>query len=152
MAFKIPKPRYDAAVVAAIEDYLDQEEQTEIAGHYPAHFCEDDGLITLTTIGARAARRRANYVRPMFQAIPLGASSTIAVRDTDPCPDCDNWAYTSRCAQHAERGLDRQGRFQEIRPYIPPTHDYHPRFSLTIDGTYNDNGLARQIEGQWNGS
>jgi hypothetical protein len=52
--------------------------------------------------GWYGAKHNGMYPRPMFQVFGLEVSSMIG-RQVTPCPDCDNWAYTSRCQVHHDR-------------------------------------------------
>lgn len=58
-----------------------------------------DGLQSYLTSGWYAAKRGGNYARPMFQVFGMEASSSAEIPYT-PCPDCDNWARTSKCETH----------------------------------------------------
>jgi len=93
MAFKIPKPTYDAEVVAEIEAYLDQDYLTEIT-----HVEEspDMGLAHLYAAG----RVRKSYPRPMFQVIPDGAFSGGGSSVT-PC-QCDRFDQSWNCELHPD--------------------------------------------------
>lgn len=70
-------------------------EATQIVEFDVAH----DGLRSYLTSGWYAAKRGGNYARPMFQVFRMEASSSAQIPYT-PCPDCDNWARTSKCETH----------------------------------------------------
>ncbi len=60
--------------------------------------------------GAYAARSKGLYVRPIFQTLHPGRGSGQSLRYPAPCPDCDDWSRTSRCAQHHDRdGIEGLG-------------------------------------------
>lgn len=128
MAFKIPKPTYDPDLVAAVEEHLCQEYWTEI---YQTAGPDDNGLLTHYTNGADTK----TYSRPMFQLYKDGASSSFPVNYT-PCPDCDDFAYTSNCETHYELGWDSKRHDFNIRQLQPePTVVQSP--SQAPDGLYN---------------
>lgn len=92
---------------------------TEIARTY------DLGEFTVhRALGWSNARRMGMYPWPMFQA---HSSFKAHMLSYDSCPDCDNWAYTSRCTKHhdrdgiaglvrgAHRRAERQDRRREER-------------------------------------
>lgn len=86
---KIPKPTYDAKLVAAIEEYLDQDHLTEIEIEQ-----EDHGLKYTYARG----RVRKSYPRPMFQIIP---DTPLSSRPTTPC-QCDRFDRSWNCPEHPE--------------------------------------------------
>ena len=111
MAFKIPKPTYDPDLVAAIEEHLCQEYWTEIDHNLPAN---EDGLVYYYAVGADTK----TYSRPIFQLFKDGASSSFPA-DYTPCPDCDDFAYTSNCETHYELGWDSKRHDFNIRQRQP---------------------------------
>jgi hypothetical protein len=109
MPFKIPRPVYDAEVVAAIEEHLDQERLTAIEsaanlGH------ADDGLKVLFAVGGETR----TYNRPMLQVLPTEAFSCSRL-PARPCPDCDDWARSWKCEEHHELPYDTEAKAW-IRP------------------------------------
>lgn len=114
MAFKIPKPVYDARLVEDIEEHLCQNYYTAIVQTLGP---DSNGLLTHYTLGADTK----TYSRPMFQLFKDGASSSFPVNYT-PCPDCDDFAYTSNCETHYELGWDPKRHDFNIRqPQPEPT-------------------------------
>lgn len=97
MAFKTPKPAYDAEVVARIEEYLDQDYLTEIIH---TEKVSDDGIQYLYAAG----RTKKSYTRPMFQLIWYSAFSGTGPRVT-PC-QCDRFDQSWACELHPELDWD----------------------------------------------
>lgn len=95
MPFRIPKPTYDAALVADIELHLNQYENTEAVTLGLPY----DGLQTIY-VAAGERDPASIYVRPMIQILDV-----ITLYPSSPwrghgCGSCDNWAYTARCELH----------------------------------------------------
>lgn len=101
MAFKIPRPTYDAEVVAKIEEFLDQNYTTEVeyTEKYP-----DDGIEYTYARG----RARKSYPRPMFQIIPRDAFSGSG-HSVTPC-QCDRFDRSWNCELHPEISWDPKRR------------------------------------------
>lgn len=109
MPFKIPRPVYDAEVVAAIEEHLELDRLTALEftaglGH------ADDGLKVFHAVGATTR----TYNRPMFQVLSTEAFS-CAPLPIRPCPDCDDWARSWKCEKHHELPYDTETKAW-IRP------------------------------------
>ena len=61
------------------------------------------GLAFFATPGAlRAMKRRSVHVRPMFELVPDRSFSGMPRRYSDPCPVCDDFAYTRPCEDHPD--------------------------------------------------
>jgi len=76
-----------------------------------ARVSEADGIIRLRTRGG--ARRRMDpesagpeCIRAMIEVIPDGHGSTMKTTYNDPCPVCDNFAYTRPCPDHPDLGSE----------------------------------------------
>lgn len=61
------------------------------------------GLFQQVYVGRWMAYERNNHPRPMFEIFELTESSTLGARNEDPCPACDDFAYTARCDRHEDR-------------------------------------------------
>lgn len=90
---KLTMPPYDAELVAAIEEHLEQDYWTEIEG--------TSG--TASTPGcdvtrARGMRRKA-YSRPMIQVYEDGLSSGMPVAQP-ACPSCGDFSRSWKCDVH----------------------------------------------------
>ena len=93
MAFKIPKPAYDAKLVAAIEEYLDQDYLTETETETE----QEAGGLKYTHARGRA---RKSYPRPMFEII-LDTSFSAQPVNVTPC-QCDRFDRSWNCPAHPE--------------------------------------------------
>lgn len=142
MPFQLPKPRFDAALVEEIETHQDMWYQTEIVEEDDAF----DGLIGIVALGGHTRGAAGLDIRPMFQLFPDGDHSTSCNRYPSPCPDCDNWAYTSKCTRHTERGIGDV-------PVDTPEEGFAPPLGLiaayagmipttTLEGASYDNDLS----------
>ena len=124
MPFKIPRPVYDAEVVAAIEEHLDQDRLTEL--EFAANLGHpDDGLKVFHAVGSVTRV----YNRPMFQVLSTEAFS-CAPLPVRPCPDCDDWARSWKCEEHHELPYDtetkawvRPEREVPVVPAGPPLYE-----------------------------
>jgi len=96
-------------LVDEIEMYLDQHYQTEIIGSYT------NDELGLTVIVARGQVTVRGTTRPMIQVIQDGGG--FKYNHPNPCPSCDDWARTARCADHWET------TFQENEDGRPVTAD-----------------------------
>lgn len=89
-----------------------------------------DGLQSYLTSGWHAAKRGGNYVRPMFQVFGMEVSSSATMAYT-PCPDCDNWARTSKCETHHDLdgfdGLVKGSGRRRARADVPPVLEAYQR-------------------------
>lgn len=113
-AVKTPFPKYDAQLVAEIEDYLDIDFQTGIYDTYNADIEPTDGLNVIVANGKHDLGAGHQYTRPMFQVLPPG-STCHSVRVKQPCPSCDQWQYSQQCADHPDTGLPQPPEAVESR-------------------------------------
>lgn len=98
------RPNLDAIRYLEIE----QEHPTAIFEEFHISEAQTDGEVITDFKVQRAngwfdAKRANMYPRPMFQALPLSASSSMEVRYPKPCPACDDWSRTARCEEHHDR-------------------------------------------------
>lgn len=98
---KLPPPRYDAALVAEVEDYLDQEYATRIIDITPASLVPgvDDGVQTLHTEGGLYS---GDIMRPMFQLIGVDQHGFLPATVRLPCAACYDFSRTAACPDHPE--------------------------------------------------
>lgn len=104
--------------------------------------------------GGFRARRRGLYVRPIFQTLHIERGSAQQLSYPAPCPDCDDWSRTSRCAQHHDRDgieglLMSLKRGAELRrtlrpPSVPVAHDVFERLPRPGNVTIEVNGETVQ--------
>ena len=125
MAFKTPKPAYDAEVVAKIEGYLDQDYLTEIVQEeeHP-----DDGIQYLYAKG----RDKKSYPRPMFEIISNAAFSGTGPSVT-PC-QCDRFDQSWNCPEHPEVDWDDERKCWK-RPPQGLIDSYRRSMELSPDGS-----------------
>lgn len=65
-------------------------------------------------LGWHGARRKSMYPWPMFQVFPA-VSFKIRMVPYSPCPDCDDWSRTSKCAEHYDDGAEGLKKGHERR-------------------------------------
>lgn len=67
---------------------------------------DEDGLAVQRAAGwYRAKISDSSYGRPLLQILGNLTSSSWFLLVT-PCPDCDNWAYTSNCRRHDDNTIE----------------------------------------------
>jgi hypothetical protein len=116
---KAPFPKYDADLVAAIEDYLGLDYQTGIIQTINLGE-QSDGLLCHLTAGGDSK----SYNRPVFEVFDDGIASAQRISYQSPCPGCDDWSRTSECADHPEREWDDEGRGWGPVPEAEPTASF----------------------------
>lgn len=85
-------------IIAAVEDYLQLDELTEIVHTSPINYEEGDNLIHLV---ARGRVGCGNYSRRMFDVMPV---RPLIVTDKQiPCQRCGDMARAWTCPDHQER-------------------------------------------------
>lgn len=121
---KLTMPKYDAELVAAIEEHLDQANTTVIDRELDAR----DGTVTTFARG----RRRKSYPRPMFQVLP--DTNGIAFQEhIRPCPACDRWDRSWSCPDHPEVPWDTKlGCFVRPEPGARPARG-SAHFTLVVN-------------------
>ena len=81
----------------------------------------NNGLKILRARGYYKARHNG-YPRRMFDLFGPDYTSAYNVEYWFPCPACDDWARTSRCADHPDEGIEtslvRAQRFREFRDRV----------------------------------
>lgn len=91
-------------------DWLEEESETEteISLTYPMGEIVDlltsderREFLVQRALGHSSARQRGMYPWPMFE-VHTGFKASM-LEYPKPCPDCDNWARTSRCTSHHDR-------------------------------------------------
>ena len=92
--------RYEAHTVRAVEEYLHQNHLTEPDGQ-AQQGDPSDGLLTLFVTGP-IRPMTTQCVRPMFELIHDEGFSGIGPRVSQPCPGCDNFAYSWKCETHPD--------------------------------------------------
>lgn len=107
--------RYDPALVAAVEQHLDQNRTTRIASAYEIKHGPMAGAVIVAAEGFYPATHTV-HPRLMIQLLEDGAGSAWTGDFKDSCPGCDNWAYTARCADHPEKGAEHVLSPQRRRP------------------------------------
>lgn len=101
--------------------------ELSIQAHTVIHETEyaGDGLRNTFAYGWYGARNKGMHPGPMFKILPLEVTSSSQTPGHN-CPDCGDWARTSRCEEHPERGVegilgrDRNGN---AAPRIQPRVD-----------------------------
>jgi hypothetical protein len=66
-----------------------------------------DNMYVDRAVGGIYARRNGHYARPMFQALPLEASSSASISYPNPCPACLDFSRSWACEEHGEIPYDR---------------------------------------------
>jgi hypothetical protein len=99
------------------------ETETELL-EYAGDWAGDASLQAMRALGWARARIGGLYPRPMFQLVATGEGvPESGSRYRDPCPDCDDWSRTARCAEHHDRdgirGLKMGGVRQMERSELP---------------------------------
>lgn len=177
---RTPFPKYDADLVAAIEEHFQLDTMTEIIPEYQwNHIDATDGDFTFPEARGSAestVQPYRAYSRPMFQVYRDGVNSGLRINHT-PCPDCDDWSRTPKCSVHYDLPYDTKKQ-EWVKPgmaaplptaYAPPRHpDGQPitqvsfslhRPGMTVDAhrstaTSNLSHLADSLryllEGAWN--
>lgn len=121
MAFRTPKPVYDAETVEAIEEYLDLDSYTRTADSI---LDTATGLTYTEAVGnepyylpdgtqAPGTRAGSNYSRPMFQILYNESFSALPLAVT-PC-QCDRFDQSWNCPWHPEIPWDEK-RHRWVRP------------------------------------
>lgn len=139
---KIPFPKYDAALVEEIEAHLDQDYLTEIHYRTDMEYEVGDGLVREVSMGV-STPRAGEYVRPMFQLMAAREAQKHGAR-TIGCPDCYDFARTSNCAIHFEKGGQRfsspamerlGGLVEDFRSVVTPAFlEWSARFAVRAEG------------------
>ena len=130
---RTPFPKYDADLVAAIEEHLQLDAMTEIVElEIEWMHCADvdHGLKFPMARGLleSSVQPYRNYSRPMFQLYHDGVTSALSHRSASTaCPDCDNFAYTSKCTTHSEQALAAKGlgRHPDGQPITQVSFNLH---------------------------
>lgn len=114
---KIKWPGFDAETVAAIEEYLDLDGETEIVwrSNSGPSGMENDAVRGYSRYRAAGASGKS-YNRPMFEPIDNDRSSAggRVMTYATACSGCDDWSRTARCEFHPELPLDEQVRRCEM--------------------------------------
>lgn len=125
---KTPFPKYDEALVARIEEDLDQVRRTEIAQEIDMVNFGPGGepyevYTLLQSRGSHAADvDRSITPRMMIQSIStLPTLRSQGVIYNDPCAACDNFAYSWKCADHPELSYDSE-KHRWIKPDSRPSY------------------------------
>jgi hypothetical protein len=143
---KTPFPKYDAALVADIEHHLSIDRATEPDGFGAEPVPGMPGLLFTTHKGrwGTPAQGRRECSRPMFQIFGDGIGSAMR-QSVTPCPDCDDWARTSRCAEHHELTWNAKTRRWDGRSpegEEPPTPRPLPLARYSSSGTLNQSAAS----------
>lgn len=122
-------------------------EHTEPLAHSrPVYANDSDEPVWYTWLAARMANRLSasaprHCVRPMIELVDdyqlpehrMSGSST----SHRPCPDCDDWSRTARCAEHAEQGPAAVSGDEPARRYgeqLVTPRPAAPHFTTDADG------------------
>lgn len=112
---KTPFPKYDEALVLAIEDDLNQDRRTDIVHEIDMVNFGPDGTpyeayTLLQTRGSHMADvDRSITPRMMIQSIStIPSPRSQGVIYNDPCAACDNFAISWRCDEHPELDYDSE--------------------------------------------
>ena len=112
---KIPQPTYDPDLVAAIEEHLDQDAQTEIMYTEPM----GGAGFELTRSRARGANTGRLHTRPIFQIIGDQAGNGRNLgRTPAPCAACYDFSRTWNCPDHAEVPWNPE-KYDWDTPHLP---------------------------------
>jgi hypothetical protein len=67
-----------------------------------------DGVYSVRALGWFTAKRNGHYARPIFQLLPVDASSSNQINYADPCPACLDFSRSWACEEHHELEYDRR--------------------------------------------
>jgi hypothetical protein len=101
-----------------------QMTETEIEDVQQTTYDISDGLRVQRALGWYSAKRNGHYARPMFQIIPVDASSSHQVPYSNPCPECLDFSRSWACPVHPELEYDRRHGWQrpgadEVAIHLP---------------------------------
>lgn len=132
---KTPFPKFDPELVAGIEEYFRINHATADSGP-PSMEGSAPGLLFHTANGRHGTPEQPYraYSRPMFQIFDDGVGSAMR-QSVTPCPDCDDWSRTSKCAEHYELAWNAKTKRWDGRPY--PEDAPYPTAYYSSSGTLN---------------
>ena len=158
---KTPFPKYDEALVLAIEEHLELDHLTEIVSRPDMMIFTSTGKLVerfrgMSASGGGIADLDGTVIpRLMIQSLSTDPGRFGPKRWVEPCEACDNFAVSWKCADHPEKSWDTEiGRWVRTdgRPYFTPVEE--PTFpdadgsilSLFTDRLPSDASLTERFD------